>query len=257
MNVWGSGGSHKIYFKKINKIIINIFNQDIENQPLGIIDIGCGDGTFLKYIYSIIITQTKRKEYIEKYPIILIGTDINQKARNSAKNTLKGIENIIIDGDISNPSQINNILIKKYNLKLNDFLNCRTFLDHNRIYEKPKKEIKHNITSNGSFCFKGSLISSEDLITNFIIHLSSWKPYIKRHGLIIVELHTIDPIDTLKNSGRSLACAYDATHGYSDQYLIEYDTYKKCINNIGMRITKNNEYLFPDKLPTVSINYIK
>lgn len=257
MNVWGSGGAHKIYFKKIDNIIINIFNQKIEDQPLGVIDIGCGDGSFLKHIYLLIISKTNRRKYIESHPLILIGTDINQKAQDSTKKTLEGIRNIIINGDISNPDDINDYLNENHNLKLGDFLNCRTFLDHNRIYEKPLIKINHNIKSTGSFCHKGLLIPIKDLITNFIIHLSRWKPFIKKHGLIIVELHTINPSDTLKNIGKSLACAYDATHGYSDQYLIEYEVYKKCILEIGMNITSENEYLFPKEIPTVSINYIK
>ena len=40
MNVWGSGGAHKTYFKKIDAIIKKIFNQDINLQPKGVIDVG-------------------------------------------------------------------------------------------------------------------------------------------------------------------------------------------------------------------------
>ena len=113
-----------------------MFNQDISKQPHGVIDIGCGDGTFLKHIYSVIINKTIRKRYIKSHPIVLIGTDINKKAQISSKKTLKGIENIIIDGDISSPNKIDKTLNENYNLKLENFLNCRTFLDHNRIYKK-------------------------------------------------------------------------------------------------------------------------
>ena len=51
MNVWGSGGAHKLYFKKIDEIIIEIFNYPIEQQPKGIADMGCGDGMFLTHLY--------------------------------------------------------------------------------------------------------------------------------------------------------------------------------------------------------------
>ena len=47
MNVWGSGGAHSTYFKKIDEIIIDIFNKPIEDQPKGIVDMGCGNGAFL------------------------------------------------------------------------------------------------------------------------------------------------------------------------------------------------------------------
>ena len=63
--------------------------------------------------------------------------------------------------------KINNILKEKHNLKLKDFLNCRTFLDHNRIYRKPNKNINHKISTGGSFSFKGRLIPGKELITNF------------------------------------------------------------------------------------------
>ena len=257
MNVWGSGGAHKTYFKKIDKIIIRIFNQDINKQPQGIIDVGCGDGSFLKHVYEVIMTKTIRKKYIKKYPLTLIGTDINKKARESSRETLKDIKSYIIEGNISNPSKINKTIKELYGLDLENFVNCRTFLDHNRIFQKTEKFIQHDISSTGNFCFKGEIISSYDLISNFILHMLSWKQYIKKFGLIIIELHTLKPEITKNNLGNTLACAYDATHGYSDQYLIEYEVFKKCINYLGMKITKENEYLFPKEIPTVSINYIK
>ena len=257
MNVWGSGGAHKTYFKKIDKIIIRIFNQDINKQPEGIIDVGCGDGSFLKHVYEVIMTKTIRKKYIKKYPLTLIGTDINKKARKSSRETLKDINSYIIEGNISNPSKINKTIKESYGLDLENFVNCRTFLDHNRIFQKTEMFIEHDIFSTGNFCFKGEIISSYDLISNFILHMLSWKQYIKKFGLIIIELHTLKPEITKNNLGNTLACAYDATHGYSDQYLIEYEVFKKCINYLGMKITKENEYLFPKEIPTVSINYIK
>ena len=257
MNVWGSGGSHKTYFKKADSIIIDIFNQNIDEQPKGIIDIGCGDGTFLKHLYDIIITKTIRKNYIKTHPLILIGLDLNKKARATSRKTLSNINSIVINGDISNPGKINELLMKNYNYKLKDFINCRTFLDHNRIFQEPGIDINHGINSSGSFCYKGNLISSHKLINNFIDHMKSWKPYITKFGLIIIELHTLDPEISKNNRGNTLACAYDATHGYSDQYLIEYKVFKKCLNYTNLRVKEEHETLYPKENPTVSINYLK
>ena len=257
LNVWGSGGAHKNYFKKIDAIITNIFNKPLNKQPEGIIDIGCGDGTFLKHIYDLILNNTIRGNHISKKPLYIVGTDINEKARIATKDTLKNIDNIVLDGDISNPDALNKILYKKHNLKLNKLVNCRSFLDHNRIYKKPSKYfLKHNIHSNGTFASKGKLINSIDLIANFIEHLYKWKPYINKYGLIIIELHTVNSEITKLNSGKTLACSYDATHGYTDQYLIEYNVYKKCFNEVGFKITNKNEFLYPIENPTISINYI-
>jgi uncharacterized protein YqfB (UPF0267 family) len=50
MNVWGSGGAHATYFKVIDEIIIEIFNRPIQEQPKGILDMGCGNGAFLQHM---------------------------------------------------------------------------------------------------------------------------------------------------------------------------------------------------------------
>ena len=40
MNVWGSGGAHRSYFKKVDQIVIELFNKPINEQPKGNIDVG-------------------------------------------------------------------------------------------------------------------------------------------------------------------------------------------------------------------------
>ena len=50
MNIWGSGGAHSAYFKVVDEIIIELFNKPIEEQPKGILDMGCGNGAFLQHL---------------------------------------------------------------------------------------------------------------------------------------------------------------------------------------------------------------
>ena len=79
----------------------------------------------------------------------------------------------------------------------------------------------------------------------------SWKKYINEHGLIILELHTIHPELIKENIGKTLACAYDTTHGCSDQYLIEYKSFIECANYAGMNLEEES-ILFPnDVIPTI------
>ena len=260
LNVWGSGGSHKVYFEKIDNIIIETFNRDIDSQPKGVIDIGCGDGTFLEHIYNIITTKTLRKDYLNSHPLHMVGTDINKAARISSRNKLNQskINNIIINGNISEPMEINNLLKKDYNVNLADFLNTRSFLDHNRIFEKPKNKKQHGIYTTGTFCFKGKIVEKDTLINNLIEHLRKWEPFINKHGLILLELHTINPEVTKNNIGKTLSAAYDATHGYSDQYLVEHKTFMECCKIANLKINEKMLEVFPNSdYPTVSINYIR
>ena len=260
MNVWGSGGAHKIYFKKIDNLIKKIFNQDISKQPIGIIDIGCGDGTFLKHVYNIITEHTLRGKCLDTNPLLMVGTDINKAARIATRNKLNksNINNIIINGNIGNPSEINNLLSNEFNYSLSEFINTRTFLDHNRIFEEPKKTLYKNINTSGAFCYKGNIVSKNKLVNNLINHFKRWSPFIKTHGLILLELHTINPKTTRKNINRTLAPAYDATHGYSDQYLVEHNVFIECLEKSNIKLYKEDTVLFPNNnMATVSINFVK
>ena len=103
--------------------------------------------------------------------------------------------------------------------------------------------------------FKGKIITKNELLNNLIEHFTKWKKYIYKHGLIILELHTVNAKRTANNQSKLLSCSYDATHGYSDQYLVEYDTFIKCANLANMQLYFESE-LFPNnENPTISINY--
>ncbi len=102
---------------------------------------GCGDGTFLKHCYDIIMQNTIRKEHIGTHPLLMVGADINKEARVASRKKLNksNIDNLIINGNISDPFRLNKSLVSEYGIELIDFVSTRTFLDHNRIYEKPKE----------------------------------------------------------------------------------------------------------------------
>ncbi len=265
MNVWGSGGAHKLYFKKIDEIIIEIFNYPIEKQPKGIADMGCGDGTMLIHLYNLIKTKTLRGQLLDKYPLHVIGADFNEEALEVTHENLKkeNIKHILVQADIGNPDDFNKILIEKYNIELNMLLNVRSFLDHNRVFEMPKKEDfnLNNITtqSTAAFCANNKNKMLEPIIfkISLIEHFLKWKPYINKFGLILLELHTIKPELCSKNIGTTVATAYDATHGYSNQYIIEYEEFVDAAVIAGLKFEQNFEFNFPSKeLTTVSINLI-
>lgn len=74
MNVWGSGGAHTTYFKKVDEVIIDLFNKPIHEQPKGILDMGCGNGAFLKHIYEVIEQRTLRGEMLDDHPLFFGGS---------------------------------------------------------------------------------------------------------------------------------------------------------------------------------------
>ena len=66
-------------------------------------------------------------------------------------------------------------------------------------------------------------------------HLRRWAPYVGRFGLLILELHTLPPTVTAANLEKTPAVAYDGTHGFSDQYLVELPIFLECAREAGLQ----------------------
>ena len=260
MNVWGSGGAHTTYFKVIDEVIIDLFNRPIDEQPKGILDMGCGNGAFIEHIFNIIDQQTLRGKLLDEHPLLLVGADFNKAALKVTRaNLIKAdIWAKVIWGDIGRPDLLASDLKEDYSIELHDLLNVRTFLDHNRIWEAPKKAYDFNSESSGAFASKGKRLPNNNVEASLFEHLQKWKPYVEKFGLLIIELHTIDPKLTANSLGKTAATAYDATHGYSDQYILEVDVFKAVAKEADLYPDEHHFAKFPDsKLATVSINLLK
>ncbi|MBI2818514.1 MAG: class I SAM-dependent methyltransferase [Acidobacteria bacterium] len=260
MNVWGSGGAHRTYFQKVDEIIIEIFNRPLHLQPRGICDMGCGDGTLLEHLYFVVKTRTARGRVLEKHPLTLIGADFNKVARRVTKRTLHQAEIpsfYVIPGDINRPAQLAGDL-EKLNLDIHDLLHVRSFLDHNRPYSSPANYVPGTRAgmSSGAFAHLGREIPADELEENLVRHLRRWAPYVGRFGLLVLELHTLPPEVTASNLEKTPAIAYDGTHGFSDQYLVELPIFLECAREAGLQADLRFQHKFPpSELATVSINF--
>ena len=102
------------------------------------------------------------------------------------------------------------------------------------------------------------MISNAELEQNLIEHFLKWKPYIETHGLLLLELHTIPPLLASENIGLTTATAYDTTHGYTDQYILELDIMLNCAKKAGLYAENKFQRKYPDgDLTTISINLLK
>ncbi len=261
MNVWGSGGAHATYFKVIDEFVIDIFNRPLEEQPKGILDMGCGNGALLQHLYDVIERQTLRGKYLDEHPLFLVGADYNDAALKVTRaNLIKNdIWAKVIWGDIGDPETLSHDLKHDYNINLCDLLNIRTFLDHNRIWEDVLVTNSEEISSStGAFAFRGKRLSNNDVEENLKNHLAKWTPFVEKFGLLLIELHTLPSEITAANIGKTPATAYDATHGFSDQYILEVDVFHRLCKEAGLNPDEKLFRKFPaNELATVSINYLK
>lgn len=260
MNVWGSGGAHDAYFKVVDEILIQLFNKPIDEQPKGILDLGCGNGAFLEHIFDVIDRHTLRGKMLDQHPLFLVGVDYNQAALKVTRaNLIKAdIWAKVIWGDIGRPDLLASDLQENYNIDLKDLLNVRTFLDHNRIWQQPQEQPQTRSHSTGAFASQGKRLSNNLVEDNLREHLQKWSPFVQRFGLLLIELHTISPALTATHLGKTAATAYDATHGFSDQYILEVDVFKKVALEAGLRSDETHFRRYPDnETATVSINLLK
>ncbi|MBX9669322.1 MAG: class I SAM-dependent methyltransferase [Candidatus Obscuribacterales bacterium] len=261
MNVWGSGGAHTSYFKKIDEVIIELFNRPLDEQPKGVVDMGCGNGAFLQHIFEVISQRTLRGEVLDDYPLFLVGADFNEVSlRVTRANLTKAdIWAKVTWGDIGRPDLLATDLSDNYGIELEDLLNVRTFLDHNRPWEPPSHALAGRVSnSSGGYCFRGKRLNNNDVEAGLLEHFQRWQPFVRRFGLLVIELHTVSPELASKNIGLTSATAYDATHGYSDQYIVEVDVFNQIAAEAGLYPDPKHFCKFPpSELATVSINLLK
>jgi hypothetical protein len=68
----------------------------------------------------------------------------------------------------------------------------------------------------------------------------------------------VKPDLVAQNMGKTAATAYDLTHGYSDQYILEVDEFIDIIQEAGLIPDMNKFRKFPNSdFATVSISLLK
>jgi hypothetical protein len=198
---------------------------------------------------------------LEEHPLFLVGADYNSAALKVTRTNIvqAGIWAKLIWGDIGRPDLLAKDLKENYNIALGDLLNVRTFLDHNRVWTDPEHlSPNRKSSSTGAFAFRGRRINNATVEDNLREHFQKWSPFVEKFGLLVIELHTISPEITAKNLGKTAATAYNATHGFSDQYIVEVAVFNKVAAEAGLYPVEKHLTVFPDsELATVSINLLR
>ncbi|WP_240674570.1 class I SAM-dependent methyltransferase [Burkholderia stabilis] len=152
MNIYASSGagsgpaSHDI----TTKILRKLFNETpLDQQPAGIADMGCGDGSAVKRLAEYVVSSTLRGQHLAEYPLLVIGADYNEAARARAMATLsalkgvRGVQVRVIAADISRPDRYaddvarSGLKVRRPDgtvrpVQLGDMVHTFMFLIHNR-----------------------------------------------------------------------------------------------------------------------------
>lgn len=255
LNVIGSGFQHEKYFSDMEEIILSIFNQEpIGEQPKYIADMGCGDGTLLEKIYGIIKNKSLRGKVLSEYPVKLLGIDFNEKALEATTHTLKDIDHIVLKGDINDPEQMI-VDIKSMGIQdVENILHVRSFLDHDRPYIPPSDlstaEARSKIPCEAVYVDKaGGIIPAASVMQSLVEHLTRWSSAIGKHGLIVLEVHCLEPKTVNAFIDKCENLHFDAYHRFSQQQLVGADRFLMATAEIGLFPNKDTCKKYPKTLP--------
>jgi hypothetical protein len=223
------------------EVVLPIFDQEPpENQPTSVVDTGSGDGTLLVELYHAIRRHTARGKVLDQYPLLMIGAEYNRVAQEATAARLHAekVPHLTVFGDIGDPHSLAEALSSR-SVDPHEVLHVSKSVIHNRVYAPPRNSVPmRDWQPSSSAVFvtpKGDLISARDLERNLVQHFRTWLPWTRKHGMVVIEAHTVDPEIVAPCVGRNILTYLDASHGYSHQYLVEAEVFRRCAQAAGFR----------------------
>jgi len=265
LNIWGSGGSHGLYFAKVDEIVTALFER--EDYPRAVCDTGCGDGTFLRHIAEVLRDRLSW-DFFSK-PVAFIGADLNLASRDKTRETLAagGVPHAhVVDPpiDIADPDALDRgiralgIAGPDGVLGAADALHTNSMLIHNRIWRATPGTPPSS--TDGAFVEPGGdLVTGQALAADLVAFMQRWSPYVSRYGWLFIELHTLPSTVVAEDPGRTPTIGYDLTHGFSNQYTVERAELLRAATLAGLEAgPEAYQALFPSgALARVSITYLQ
>jgi hypothetical protein len=199
---------------------------------------------------------------LHEHPVPVIAADTSKIARDATLRRLRnaGVPRVhVLPGNISRPSQLARD-IERYRIHMRDLLHVRSFADHNRAYGRaervPSPDREPTVLSTGAFADTGKVVAAIDIQDDLVRHLRRWRPFADRFGLLVFEWHTLPPERAAAAAGLTAVAAYDAIHGYSDQYALEIPVFLACAAAAGLDHHPRFRAQFPSSdLGVVSLSY--
>ncbi|BBO59205.1 SDR family NAD(P)-dependent oxidoreductase [Mycoavidus sp. B2-EB] len=260
LNVMASGVQHQSHFAELDTLILRIFDQSpLEAQPRYVADMGCGDGSLLQRIYELVKTRTARGRVLAEYPLTLIGVDYNTLSLEATGRTLTGLPHLLVQGDIANPKQLMVDLATAGITDPKNILHVRSFLDHDRpflpVEDKTGAQRREGLNYSGVYVARdGSEIKPAYAVQGLVEHLRRWRTAVSRFGLLLLEVHCLQP-KTVRCVGNMTESAYyDAFHAFSGQQLVEASVFLMAAAEAGLFPELRTSQAIPKRLDFTRIS---
>jgi hypothetical protein len=218
--------------------------EPVASQPALVVDMGCGDGTLLETLYTAVRDQTVRGPRLGEHPLLMVGADPSPVARRvaAARLAAAGVPHLIMDGDIADPGRLARELAAAGHDAARALHVCKSAI-HDRAYVEVSGWDK-SVPPDAMTAFArpdGSAIPASRMALNLAELFRGWRPIASRHGWIVIEAHSVRSATAAALTGRTLATALDATHGYSCQYPVEPEVFCWAARTAGFTSRAHHE----------------
>lgn len=244
LNVQASAVAHRRYFADADRIFEEVFSRT--PRPQFIADIGCGDGSWLAHLHGMFGDAIR-----------YVGIDASPVALDYARGVLKdaGVHDpVLLVGDITNPDALRTELAE-HGLAMQDGLHIRSFIDHDRTFRGDYRSDEVPGWATGAYVAPdGRPLSAAEVESDLVAHLRRWAPHVRNHGLVVLEAHCVPPQVARRHLGALHSVAFDAYHGLSHQYPIEYSAFMRCCALAGLQPVGYLERRYPSTRPFVAVS---
>lgn len=221
------------------ELVCSVFDgEPLAAQPRVLLDVSVGDGSVLAALHETIVRDTARGAALREHPLVLVGLAGSAVAHERAAERLAGlaVRCLLLQGGIEDPDAIAREL-ENAGLDLRDALVIAKTCIHGRRL-RGSSDVALPAASEparpGVFITPGgALVAPRDVEDDLAAFFARWAPWLGRHGMIAADTHAVPPDVAAASWSVNVVTHVAATHGYSAQYLVESDVFRRAVRRGG------------------------
>jgi acyl transferase domain-containing protein/SAM-dependent methyltransferase/NAD(P)-dependent dehydrogenase (short-subunit alcohol dehydrogenase family)/acyl carrier protein len=265
LNVIASGEQHRSYFAEMQDLVVRYLDSlPLEEQPRYIVDVGCGDGTLLRLLYTAVATRSLRGRRLDTHPLVMVGVDFNPAALEETARSLADIPHLLLTGDIADPARMMADLAARGVAEADGVLHVRSFLDHDRVFRPPTDAAASaalaSLPLHGRYVDRaGRAIPATDAVRSLAEHFARWSKVVSRHGLCVVEVHCLGLDITRRYLELTNSFHFQALQSFSGQQLVEADVFLMAAAQAGLLADPALSRRYPRAFPFthITLNWLR
>jgi hypothetical protein len=212
--------------------------EPLAAQPRLLLDLSAGDGSVLATLHEAIVRRTRRGPALREHPLTLVGLAGSRVAREQAAARLGQTDagSVLLQMPFEDPAAIAAALARA-GLDLRDALVIAKTCIHGRTLRGtygvtlPARDAAPADTV--FVAPDGALVAPRDLEDDLAAFFARWATWVGRHGMIAADAHTVPAPVAAESWPVNVVTHVLATHGYSAQYLVEADVFRRAARRGG------------------------